>query len=276
MVNSINFSDKTNRNRQIRDALIASSSGVAVGYFGHKGLKDISRRLFKFNPDNFKLNNNEQDLFLAKANEVIDRSNLKNFGLKIEIVNKNTPEPADIKFKKIFRQIIAKKNACYRSNEKTIYINKEFITPIFHELGHAENHCSGFSTKLTKSTKLIANKYFLLGLPLLALGTSSKIDKNDEKLSTSNKVFNAARLSSGVFASLALVPRIIEEYYASKKGLKFAKQTGLNLEHLNLINKIHKIGLNSYARTAGIFALSSSAAIITKDIVQHILRKHNA
>ena len=102
-----------------------------------------------------------------------------------------------------------------------------------------------------------------------------KPENTDKKLSNSEKTFNILRASTGVLVSLGFLPRLAEEYSASKRGYNMAKEAGLEEKLLNTINKNHKWGFKSYIRGAGMFAIAVTAAIQLKDFLENKMTNYH-
>lgn len=276
MVNSINFSDTNTKNQQIRKNIASSLISAGIGYSALKFCTEVNKKIIVSNKDKFEISEEAKQVFLDKADTAIEQSGLKEFGLKIKLVDENTPKPEDKRFLKTFEQIVKKMNACYLPKEKTVYINRNFLVPVFHELGHAKNQETGLSSKLFKLAKHTNNKYVVFGLPLAAIFTSKiKPQKENDKLSSGDKMINILRASTGGIVALGFLPKLAEEFTASKKGYMMAKEAGLEENYLKLINKNHKWGFKSYARSALIYALCVTAAIQVKDIINNRLQKKN-
>ncbi len=276
MVYGISLTDSKNRKEKIQKSLAASFIATGAGYATLKAEGYLNKRLVLKGLNKFNLTENEKDIFLQKAEEVIKQNGLENFGVKLKLVDETTPLPEDKKFLKTFNQIVKKNNACYHPREKNVYINRDFLTPVFHELGHAKNHQSGLSGKILKLAKRVNNKYIVYGIPLAAIFSNKmKPENTDKKLSNSEKTFNILRASTGVLVSLGFLPRLAEEYSASKRGYNMAKEAGLDEKLLNTINKNHKWGFKSYIRGAGMFAIAVTAAIQLKDFLENKMTNYH-
>ena len=265
MVNSINFSDTKNRTEQIRMAATASLIAAASGHLTLKiAVPQIEKRIRGDFAKKFTLTEPEQDLLIKEGQKIIDESKLARFGCKIKLVNEDTV-CKNPKIQKSLESVKKASNAFYMTKERTVYINKKFLTPIFHELGHAQDHKKGTLTRLAKIYKLTGNKKIYYGLPLLAIFTSKKKNADGKELSTQDKAFNIIRESAGVIGALGQLPMLIEEKLASKNGYKMAKEANLEEKLLKLIKKTHTTGFNGYLRQVLYYVIVATAAIKAKD-----------
>lgn len=270
MVNKINFStDKYTAATTLGSTVIAGSAA----YQSFKLLAKVDPKIFKCIPsEKFALTEAEKDIFLKKGQEVIDNSKLKNFGTQIILVDKNTPIPSAKAIKKTIISIKNKSNACYVNSKKCVYINRDFLAPLFHELGHAKNHQDGLNKYLKVLRRNFGNKYITFGLPALAI-LAPKRQNEGGNLSPKDKIYNALRYIVGSTGLIGYGAMLTEEITASDKGYKFAKKAGLNEKLLKIVKKTHSWGFKSYVRRTCYYSAAIIGAIKLKDFIEKKLKK---
>lgn len=263
MVNSTNFSDINS----LRETGLATVIAGGTGYLGLRCLPKLDKKFLVGNPAKmFALNEEEKDIFIQKGRQIIDNSSLKDFGVKFELVDRDSKPPyTSQRFKKIFEAIKNKKNACYMGDNKTVYMNRDFLAPLFHELGHAKNHKDGFGPRMKNIRWLFGNKYLMLGMPALAVLTSAKKETPEKKLSKKDKAFNTARYCCGAFGGIGLAALLADEKMASVKGFRMAKESGLDKKLLKVVKRVNNWGFGSYCRNAFYYIAITAAAVKFKD-----------
>lgn len=272
MVNSINISDRTNRKYQTLNTAVSSAASVGVLYGSNKLLKNVCKKYLYPDFSTIMLTENEKQQIIDKADDILKSDRFKNFGIKIEYVDENSPLAGNTKDITLQRTIEGK-NAFYRNGKRTVFINKKLLNPMFHELGHAKSDMLGINPKTHQLTKFLGGKKTFLYLPILAMCTTSKKRENGQKLTTADKIINSLRICAAPLALTAWMPRLFEEKFASKNGEHMIKDAGFDKVLLKKIKITHTRGFLSYAAAATLSAGTIALGIKSKDFFMEKLPK---
>ena len=188
----------------------------------------------------------------------IDNSGLKECGVKfqdmkftledIRMINSNLESEI------LNKDLKAGMNACYVPTLKQVRLNADKATISgFHELGHAMNHLKSKTGKLLQMCRKPG--YVIAGL----MGTVALFSRRKPKESDGN-LMDFIQNNCGKIAFIAMLPTVVEEAMASHKGVKLAKQAGLNDKLVKNLKKFYGKAWLSYAGYAVATGLSVFAA----------------
>jgi len=199
-------------------------------------------------------NNLYRDAFFKS----IDISGLKDSGVTFqnmkfspeEIRKIGTPLESEI----LHKDMKAGMNACYVPSLKQVRLNADKATISgFHELGHAMNHLKSKTGKILQMCRKPG--YAIAGL----MGTVALFSRRKPKESDSG-FMDFIQNNCGKIAFAAMLPTVAEEALASYKGVKLAKQAGLDDKLLKNLKKFYGKAWLSYAGYAIATGLSVFAA----------------
>ena len=199
-------------------------------------------------------NNLYRDAFFKS----IDISGLKDSGVtfqnmkfSIDDLKKiGTPMESEI----VNKDMKAGMNACYVPSLKQVRLNADKATISgFHELGHAMNHLQSKTGKLLQMCRKPG--YVIAGL----MGTVALFSRKKPKESDSG-FGDFVQNNCGKIAFAAMLPTVVEEALASYKGVKLAKQSGLDDKLIKNLKKFYGKAWLSYAGYAVATGLSVFAA----------------
>ena len=230
---------------------LASDAGFLVASVAtalvYKSLPSFSNPFIKQIQKEWANNHVYKDAF----KKAVNLSGLKEKGLKI--INETNP----------LTDIGLGFNACFRPKTKEIFINTDKASISgFHELGHAMNNMKGRFSKILQ--KLRGPGYYIAGL----MGTVALFSRNKSKDDKRN-LFDLVQDNCGKIAFAAMLPTVAEESIASYKGLKIAKEAGLDKIALNNMKKFYGKALLSYVGYAlvtgfGVFITSKIMELFTR------------
>lgn len=151
------------------------------------------------------------------------------------------------------------KNACYIPTTKQILVNTDKISIAgFHEVGHAMNHLTGKVGKILQ--KLRGPGYALAGL----MGTVALFSRPKPK-EAPRGAGDFIKDNCGKIAFLAWLPTVIEEAMASFKGIKLARQCGVDESLIKNMKKLYAKAFMTYAGRAAATGLAVGAASMIMD-----------
>lgn len=190
--------------------------------------------------------------------KAIDKSGLKEKGLKFEhtdfsfedLRKLGTPFESQI----IHKDIKSGMNACYVPSLKLVKLNANKASLSgFHELGHAMNHLNSKTGKFLQLCRKPG--YVLAGL----MGTVALFSRRKPKESDSG-FMDFIQNNCGKIAFASILPTVAEEALATHKGMKLAKESGLDDKLLKNLRKFYGKAWLSYVGYAIATGLSVFAA----------------
>ena len=234
-----------------RRSPIASDVGVlaatvATGLI-YKALPSFSNPFLKQITKEHANNHIYKDAFL----KAIENSKLEEKGLKL--IHTEHPETS-------YGQGL---NACFSPQTKEIILNtKKACISGFHELGHAINNMGSGIGKIMQ--KLRGPGYTVAAIMgSVALFTRTKPKEAEKNL------FDIVQDNCGKIAFISMLPTVIEEAMASKKGIDMAKRAGLGESAIKNLRKFYGKALLSYA---GYAALTGFSVFVTSKIMEIFTR----
>lgn len=206
----------------------------------------------------------------CKSSDVKSRDRLiKEFLVRI-IKRKEKVSISDFVKADSIEQIKLGGNALYV--DKTIHANignSGFMA--FHELGHAINENGSKLWKLVQRSRNLSS-FALLTLPMIAMCKRKKVE-GEKPTGTIDKVTTFIKENVGKLTTLAFVPAIVEEFKATARGNKLAKEL-LSPELASKVAKCNKMGGLTYiilGISAGIGAFMANKikdAIAKPELIQ--------
>ena len=236
---SSNYYYKTSDESYVRPSRESAELGyvlaTAATALVYKALPSFSNPFLKQMSKEHANNHIYKDVF-AKA---VENSGLKKMGLSI--VKETNPAT----------EIGKGLNACYIPDLKIIKLNpyKASISG-FHELGHAVNHLKGGIGKFLQ--KLRRPGYAIAGL-MSYFALFSRDKAKGEKRNIKDYIQD----NCGKIAFIAMLPTVLEESLASHRGVKLAKEAGLEASAVKNLKKFYGKALLSY----GGYALVTGVAV---------------
>lgn len=161
------------------------------------------------------------------------------------------------------KEIKAGLNACYVPDSRQIRLNTDKASiSAFHEAGHAMNHLQSRWGNFLQ--KLRIPGYTVAGLMgTVALFTRKKPKEND------GGALDFVQNNCGKIAFAALLPTVVEEALASKKGIQLARAGGLNEAGIKNLKKFYGKALMSYIG----YAVATGLSVFTASkIMDHYTR----
>ncbi len=143
--------------------------------------------------------------------------------------------------------------------DKTIHVNianSGFVA--FHELGHAINENGSKLWKLIQCSRNLSS-FIILTLPMIAMCKRKKVE-GEKTTGPIDKVTTFIKNNVGKLTALAFVPAIVEEFKATARGNKIAKEL-LSPELASKVAKCNKMGSLTYivlGISAGIGAFTAN------------------
>lgn len=212
-------------------------SGLAVAG------KPFSKQLFEERANNY--------LYKDKLYEALKQSGLEDKGVKII--------PAQ--FERGLQSAEARgTNACFIPIKKEVLINTDKISIAgFHELGHAMNNLmSKYGVKYL--AKMRHAGYAIAGLMEYFAIFSRTKPKGEQRNLTDFIEDNCGKI-----AFAAMLPVVAEEAIASYRGIKLAKNVGLESNALKSMKKLYGKALLTYAGRAVLGGLAVGASRMIMD-----------
>ena len=151
-------------------------------------------------------------------------------------------------------------NAAFNTKTKQVIINTDKISIAgFHELGHALNKLK--SSWLTRmNSKLYGIGYAVAGfMGYIALFSRSK--PKDAPRTFGDWVKD----NCGKIAFAAMIPILIEEGLASRKGVKLARKTGVDEARIKAMKNLYKKAFMTYAGRCVLGGLAVGASSMIMD-----------
>ena len=227
------YEPRSNESAELGWLLATTASGLI-----YKALPSFSNPFLKQMTKEHANNHIYKDVFIKS----VDLSGLKEKGLKL-IHDSN---PATDVGKGL--------NAYYSPKTKQIVLNAEKATISgFHELGHAMNNLKSKAGNFLQ--KLRGPGYAIAGL----MGTVALFSRNKPK-EAERDFKDIIQDNCGKIAFAAMLPTVAEEALASHKGIKLAKQAGLEEAAIKNLKKFYGKALLSYVGYAVVTGLSVFAA----------------
>lgn len=161
-------------------------------------------------------------------------------------------------------------NAAFNSRTNQITINTEKAAIAgFHELGHALNRLKG--SLLTKmNSRLYGVGYAIAGyMGYIALFSRSK--PKDAPKTFEDRIKDHC----GKIAFVAMLPVIAEEALASRKGVKIAKDVGVNSAGISALENLYKKAFMTYAGRCILGGLAVGASSMIMDYFSRPRLKKN-
>ncbi len=213
------------------------------------GLKDKGVEVYHFNSEEY-----------AKVIDTIKKDFNKGILKKL---------PENIKKEEIaflLEQLKSGKNAAFmpRAN-KILMPNKDMALAFFHEAGHAMNKNVGVFGKLLEKSRSLS----LLTGPIALIGIYKSNKKEGEKpKGPVDKVTTFIKDNAGKLTFLTLLPIVLEEGLASKKGNDYAKKL-LDPSLAKKVAKANKYGFMTYLTLLAIFPTSIALGKKLQKVRQH-------
>ena len=161
-------------------------------------------------------------------------------------------------------------NAAFNSKTNQIIINTKKISIAgFHELGHALNRLKGsFLTKM--NSRLYGVGYAIAGyMGYIALFSRSK--PKDAPKTIGDRIKD----NCGKIAFVAMLPVVAEEALASCKGIKLAKEVGVNSAGISALKNLYKKAFMTYAGRCVLGGLAVGASSMIMDYFSRPRLKRN-
>ena len=195
-----------------------------------------------------------QDAFFKSIN----LSGLKEKGLKFEHTDFSPSDlrkiGTNLESQILHKDIKAGMNACYIPDLRLVKLNAEKASISgFHELGHAMNHLKSKTGRLLQLCRKPG--YTIAGL----MGTVALFSRRKPKESDGG-FLDFIQNNCGKIAFAAMLPTVAEEALATHKGLKLAKQAGLDDKLIKNLRKFYGKAWLSYVGYAIATGLSVFAA----------------
>ena len=137
------------------------------------------------------------------------------------------------------------KNACYIPKTKEVLINTDKISIAgFHELGHAMNNL------MSKYGIKYLAKMRGLGYAIAGLMEYFAIFSRTKPKGAPRSFTDVIEDNCGKIAFISMLPIVAEEYIASKRGIKLAKDVGMKEPFVNNLKKLYRKALLTYGGRA--------------------------
>ncbi len=166
---------------------------------------------------------------------------------------------------KLKNLVVVGYNAYYSFKKNNIHINTQKASTLgFHEIGHAINRQS---SKFWKSMQNLRGPmtYLALLLPTIALLKRKKVE-GEEPNGLIDKTTTFIKENVGKLTTLTSIPILAEEFKATARGNKLAKQV-LSPELASKVIKTNKLGAISYIGDAVVAGIAVSVANKIKDAI---------
>lgn len=273
MIGSISFtSNNKNRVNERGNAKIDPhtemlsrlAGGITAGVVGLYASKPINSKFMKLLSDkNLELKESEVDKTVDAFEKAFQKSGLKD-KVKIVYFDKNTTysglDQVHVK------QLQEGKNAFFEMISNKMLLPKRKLTlNWFHEMGHAMNRNLGKVSKALHVTRLPL-MYGSVFTSLSGILPKSKPDEN-VNLSPLKRAKNFAIDNLGVITFALYSPLLLEEYIATHKGEKLAKEF-LPKDLLKKAKLTNRLGLATYV----VMGLMLSAGAVLGRTVTNTMR----
>jgi len=221
---------------------VSSAILSPLAYIG----KPFQNHLIKEQPNNY--------IYKDSFDKALERSGLKEKGVRV-IHAQNMIGFNDFKIGR---------NACFVPKSKEVIINTEKISIAgHHELGHALNALkSKFGVKYL--AKLRTPGYIIAGL-MEYFAIFSRTKPKGAPRNTTDIIED----NCGKIAFTAMLPIVAEEAIASYRGIKLAKETGLEKPFINSMKKLYAKALATYGGRA---VLGGLAVFASRKVMDYFTR----
>lgn len=179
----------------------------------------------------------------CKSSDVKSRDRLiKEFLVRI-IKRKEKVSISDIVNAQAKEQAKLGVNALYADKAVHVNIDKAGILA-FHELGHAINENGSKFWKMMQHSRKLMGLVVLPSLPVIAMCKRKKVE-GEKTTGPVDKVTTFIKENVGKLSTLAFVPVIVEEFKATARGNKLAKEL-LSPELVSKVAKCNRMGGLTY------------------------------
>lgn len=134
-------------------------------------------------------------------------------------------------------------NALYADKAVHVNIDRAGVTA-FHELGHAINENGSKFWKMVQHSRRFLGLVVIPSLPIIAMCKRKKVE-GEETTGPIDKVTTFIKENVGKLTTLAFIPVIAEEFKATARGNKIAKEL-LSPELAKKVSKCNKMGGLTY------------------------------
>lgn len=257
--------NSTDRRYNILKDCGASLIGLGAGYEIRKQAPKYLRPVFSKSLQKYACHDVIQNnLIRQKLDDVLKTINStlpENKKIQIRYIDGN--------FKTNNRKLEAVKrglNACFYSNNRTVFLNKNNPAPGFHELGHAKDFIRGIMPVAQKAARVMS-KPLGIALPVFAVFTQNVESTPDKPLKPIENTTNFIRNNIGKISAVSMLPILAIEISANFQGNKMARKADLPVEILKKVRNTHRLSNISYLTGTLLLAVSSSAAVKIKDYI---------
>ncbi len=300
-IQSINNNNQ-NRNSTLYRDVTAQCSSILAGYAANAAVSQTIKSInfplgLQLTQNARSLNDNENAVLVKAFEKMIQKSGLKDKGIKVNLFNisaLNIPEikerckkallldeqlKSTIKNKTIrdiligdrikdplYSQIVGV-NAGYSRFNNIISFADNYVTPAAHEAGHAIiNNYKGFGKLIDNARFFITNYKMPQNILLLGLLTRKHENKDGKPLTNWQKAENAIHNNLGFIVGGLSIPCIINEAQASQIAEKYMKPV-LPKNLYKKVVKNNRLGLSTYVISAIATGCGAAGAVKIKDKV---------